>query len=243
MSIEAPSITRHETEFLWLLDYDRTLGNPEVAIAGLKRACQRLEVTDIKALDEAYSTSERIRKSFDVVEYLVGTEKLTEGDVSQVMGEVVSQQTPDILYPDAKRFLRKFELLARVDGPARQPVILTQGNRQWQTTKLKLAGLEGRYPYSITDRGDKGVIVAQSRNDISEEYQLQTDNGGLLVARKVILVDDKEQCLMELPDDCDGIHVARDRARTESELHELPSNVTRVDDLAGIVFSDHEIIS
>lgn len=99
--------------------------------------------------------------------------------------------------------------------------ILTYGQSDWQQTKLAVAGLAA-VPTLITDRTDKGALIASWRQVSS--YQLPVELGGGQVDRAV-LIDDKVYSFEGLPADALGFYCGKD------DQAELPTNVQAVGDL------------
>lgn len=99
--------------------------------------------------------------------------------------------------------------------------ILTYGEVGWQKAKLAVTGLAA-VPTLITDRTDKGALIASWRQVSS--YQLPVELGGGRVDRAV-LIDDKVYSFEGLPADALGFYCGQD------DQVELPTNVQVVGDL------------
>lgn len=113
--------------------------------------------------------------------------------------------------------------------------IITYGGEEWQRMKLAGLGLD-QLPLIITDQKDKGKIIAEwERHDgfhIPTELLPQPDT--LLLAERVVLVDDKATSFQSLPDEARGFQV-RSGVMLPSQRGPLPHSVEPVDGLLGVI--------
>ncbi len=121
------------------------------------------------------------------------------------------------------------QLLDRLDAKSAHYGILTFGGLQWQTLKLRVAGLL-HVPHMIVSNKAKGQLIAS----------WQQSDGGFIVpvplagnqavrVERLVLVDDKPLSFEGIPKEVVGVCVGPQA--TEAELAELPRNVTRVKDM------------
>jgi hypothetical protein len=212
-------------ESMWAVDMDRTLLDTELTFDKFARLCVCNHVVNGDVLDEAKRATEGSVGSFDVMNYLkdYGVEADTIDGLYQEFA--ANKEGDELLYDDAVPFI------TRLDEAGIPNLILTKGSETWQTAKLLAAGMYSR-PHFITPVAAKGELITTWRT--REGYQVASSAGKLLVARSVILVDDKLESFEGLPDDCAGFLIDRSKVVTDMHLLNLPRAVAVKHSLYGL---------
>ncbi|GAC1370141.1 MAG: hypothetical protein NVSMB39_2690 [Candidatus Saccharimonadales bacterium] len=209
-----------------ILDFDRTLGDVDAAMARLFMAAENAGV-DTGQIRAAQARVEADGGSFDPLTYVKGA--LDEAAYAEFCEQFVAANEPPILYEDASEFL---DMLQERDVPH---VILTYGaNPEWQSLKLRASGYEaGRMIMPHSDKGQEMVNLKGADG----MYDFGADDGSSYRAETLMLIDDKAKSFASLPDDCSGILLQRGEALL-SQQGEVPAQVRTVNSLRELTVDD-----
>ncbi len=198
---------RFKTPDYVLLDLDRTLLNTEAAMADYVALIRQHDANLSNRLYWAWRQAEDSNESFDARRFLI----------EEVVMERVPQSTVDqfdklFSIPDQVDYSYlndgAGELLQALDERQVPHGVLTYGSVEWQTLKLQASGLDA-LPHIVTQQRAKGRVLTswmQPSGEIKLPKKL-TDRykalgGGTLSS--VVLVDDKLEALVGLPDGVTG---------------------------------------
>jgi len=105
-------------------------------------------------------------------------------------------------------------------------VIVTYGGEEWQRLKQKKAQLE-RIPMLVVDVKEKAVIISRWMNS-DGLFDIPTiGSEASLMARRVVLVDDKADAFVGMPDRMYGIRVAFAGSGRPAAATEVPPPLVR----------------
>ena len=218
-------------ETFYALDYDRTLLDTNEVVRRFEDFLSTKYPDVATLLDDERRNIEESGGSYDILSAM--NRYISEEVDGLIESFVASEQNPELLFPGAK------ELLAAIDKAGHPWGILTYGGKEWQSAKLRLAGL-GDAQALIVDTKGKGERIASWR-DRSGQYRLPRELGGRTVA-KIVIVDDKASEFAGLPSDgtASGYRVRNASGnQLPSQMGELPANVVSVDGLTEIIAYEH----
>lgn len=215
-------------DMFYVLDFDRCLGRTEKFQVLLEEAVEREGIVDLDMIQYAHSEVKKTGGSFDTAAYVRQVLKDRKLDVNRIWGKieadfVAAAQKEDVFEPGARQLLETLKKRRVHYG------IVTFGGFDWQTAKLRAAGLQER-PYVITSYKEKGHMIASWQQDdgrflIPEELNF----GEPLLAKHVVLVDDKPISFDGVPPEVIGLCVAP--RTSEVQTAALPPNVQIVQDM------------
>lgn len=210
---------KHELEsrtvdYFAVLDLDRTLLDSDKIVRLMCEALPRFGVDEQAAQDDLDSMRAATGRSLSAFEFLAGrhgdeTVRLLVSDMFQ-RAENGRLDDKDLLYGDSS--VRLLDELDERDIPF---AVLTYGEQDYQEFKLALYRiLTGRYgdrlPAVVTDEPRKGDWIHGHWSDGSDDHmRVPADFTGddTIVAREVVIIDDKLHNL-ESPDGVvKGIHI------------------------------------
>lgn len=202
----------------YALDMDRCLLDTDAVMAHLSTVLESFGV------DAEQTARERTRAmkeagSIEVWSHLCDT-ILPQYNLDP---ELVKQQflstapQSDLLYPGAAKALNQ------LSGRA---FVLTYGGETWQQMKADLSGISHLAPLAIIDTPEKGTYIAE--NLVGDTYQIET-NIGKVCARSLVLVDDKVNAFIGLPQDCRGYQIFGGDRLPQHE-GALPGHVVQLQD-------------
>lgn len=197
----------------FVLDFDRTIGDVDVALARLYSAVSMAGI-DTKVIEEARIAAKNVGASFNPMEHV--PHELH----SQVSEHFLATEGPSLLYPDAKEFIDR---LTQKEIPHE---VVSTGDTLWQALKIGASGYDG--PITIIDNPYKGRYISESRTN-SGIYDLGAR------ARNIILIDDKADAFQGLPQDCKGYFIQRSEAKLKNQEGKLPPHVATIRSLNEIV--------
>ncbi len=210
----------------YVLDFDRCLGRTERLQELLENAVETEDFVSLDMIQYAHTQVKKTGGSFDTAAYVRQVLKDRQLDVNRIWGKI---ETSFLTLASGEDLLELYarELLDELTNRQLPFGILTYGGYEWQTAKLKAAGLY-TIPHIITSYKEKGKTIAGwQRQDgwflIPREFLNDT------VTRTVVLIDDKPVSFQSLPPSTKGICVAPQAPA--QEIAALPSSVTVVPDL------------
>lgn len=186
---------------IMVLDFDRMLGDVDACMQRFYAAAEA-EGINTETIIEARKATEDDGGTFEPLSYLKS--RLTRPEQYENFSRnfifPADPEMPEILYPDAKRFLG---LLQYADVPH---MIMTYGvSPEWQ--RLKLAASHYPMGYVITDTPDKGASLQAMR---STEANTQIGTFPMHVAAhgranyqadRLTFIDDKAKAFATFPDE------------------------------------------
>ncbi len=217
-------------ETFYVLDFDRCLGRTDSFQALLEKTLEDWSVVDLDMVRYAHKEVKKTGGSFDNAHFIRQSLNDRQLDGAAIWQQIetayfaaASQQ--DMFEPHAE------ELLDSLNTRAARYGILTFGGEQWQTLKIKVAGL-GRVPHMIVSHKAKGRLIA-SWQQLDDTFIIPAPLAGdhPVRAKRVVLIDDKPLSFEGIPPEVVGICVGP-RA-SEAEIAALPTNVKVVKDMAG----------
>lgn len=210
----------------YLLDFDRCLGRTDALHALLEKTLESWPMVDLTTVRHAHDEARRTGGSFDTANYIrqLLDERYRDGGVLWKEIETAFLKAAlrhDMLKPHAGQLLNKLDAIHARYG------ILTFGGPQWQTVKIKAAGL-AHIPHMIVSSKKKGRLIASwQKLDGTFSIPKKLTNNQLIQAENLVLIDDKPVSFEGIPQHVKGICVLP----TTSKIVDLPPNVTVVDDM------------
>lgn len=208
----------------YILDFDRCLGDTEKLQIELEASMERVAGISPAQLSVARREVEQSGGSFDAANYvktfLLNDESISWDAICQDM--IAHARQKDMLEPGAH------ELIKLLKEKGRSFAILTYGGADWQQTKLTASKLES-VPVLITNDSNKGRIIASWRRvDGLFLIPPEMTDGMSVMARSIILLDDKALSFNDIPAGVSGYHIVRsDRKIMPSQEGELPEAIVR----------------
>jgi hypothetical protein len=228
------------SDVLAVIDFDRSTGRTDNLAHAYATAVSYTGHLTETQLIEVQRHAEETGESFDPYSYvreLEGVDQAQLDLITDTFYDLAAGEYRDkILYPGTIALLTQ---LADLEIPA---IIKTYGkDREWQKMKLHATGLDV-WPHIITNRKDKGNVIASWRDSVTGMYkptdiQNPTFWGANQVIRRVLMLDDKSVSFAGLPQD-DGSVGFKIRWPDEGELvsqkGDLPPNVHVIHSLSEI---------
>ncbi|HEY0965409.1 MAG TPA: hypothetical protein VGE13_02920 [Candidatus Saccharimonadales bacterium] len=214
---------------LWILDFDRCLGDIDMLYERLQFLIESREILPIGRLDELRRQTEASGGSFDAL-----------GECRALLASDAYEELLDIyIYePTNDEYLLPggYEFLSWLNMTDRPFMIMTYGQEEWQLAKLKRTGLSDA-ACMVTPTSVKAGLIAKWQQ--ADHFRIPRDkimNSARLPdqVKNIILVDDKARAFIDAPTNLRGYWV---QARTL-----LPSQEGTVPDSVKIVSSFQEII-
>lgn len=214
--------TYHIPEVM-VLDFDRMLGDVSACMERFYMAAQ-LEGIDTDRIVAARKDIEDDGGSFEPLSYV--KDQLDEASYESFCRNFIFRQGPEILYPDARRFL---SMLQYADVPH---IIMTYGVMpEWQQLKLRASGYA--VGYTITDTPDKGasLMALRSTTDTGEpstfNMYVAAHGRAKYHADTLTFVDDKASAFAHFPQDdaYKGFWLQRGELLS-GQKGQVPSNVS-----------------
>ena len=220
----------------YVLDLDRCLVNTEKLQLLLQQIIQRELGILPDEMNLARREYERAGGSFDTAGYVMGVLDGKNLDGPAVWHEITrifirESQAQDMLQPYASELLRRLDTLGARFG------IVTYGNDAWQLTKLEAASLSA-IPHLVTHDVAKARLIAswQHQEGFLVPTLLAGAGGSPLIARQLVLIDDKPVSFIGLPAGARGVCAIAPGATWPDELLvRLPSNVSVTYGLHGAI--------
>ncbi len=167
-----------------LLDIDRTIFDSDKFVLEFDKF-----LTAKNPNIKLKQASDKVKNNFDFVTFL----SQFELKIDDLAAEFLAFNQQDYYLGNAKQVIGKLK--------GEKVVCLSYGDRKIQALKLKLLNLD--LPLIATDNQDKGQLIASwEQNGV----YLVKFAGETVAARQLILIDDKQSNLDNLPDDCLGLH-------------------------------------
>lgn len=218
----------HTVPQLVVLDFDRTLGDVDAAMARLFSVAETLGIaTD--TIKEAQKKVQADGGSFDPLQYVQA--QLEPATFNAFLDSYRQRAEPTLLYPDAER------LLARLSAHSVPFIVVTYGvNHTWQHLKVTASGYTG--PLRILDHPHK----AQELHSW-EEQEKETFSPPAVPIRtgSLCLVDDKPISFAGLPENCQGYWIVRSTAKLPSQQGSVPENVVVINTLDELDIQDGQL--
>lgn len=221
------------------LDLDRCIANTDrLQTLLMDTVLQDGELSSMhRAMDEARVRTEESAGSFDTASWTIA--ELAQRDMPEKWDDIKTgflrrvheklQAGDDSLFmPGAEDFFRELRQKNLPFG------IITYGGEEWQRLKLVGLGLD-QLPVLITAQKDKGKLIGEwERHDGFHIPKTLSPSDRLLLAERVVLVDDKATSFQSLPADARGFHV-RSGDLLPSQRGKLPPSVEPVNGLPGVI--------
>jgi hypothetical protein len=222
-------------ERFWALDFDRCLARPSVLYDVFIDILDKRGIVEHDRLLDARRRDELSGGSFDVVSYLFRERLMSEdmfADVAAAFCVQVSQRTGEVLEEGAADFLRHLVATDQQFG------IVSYGNPRWQDLKIAASGFDGM-PRLIVNSKHKGRMIADWYQPDERAFLLPIEltTGGVL-ARDVILVDDKAAAFDGLPAQASGYWLQLHDQLLKSQAGTVPGNVLTVKTFTDIIASE-----
>jgi hypothetical protein len=229
MNPYADNIRPASVEIFYILDFDRCLGRPDAFSALLEKVLEDVSVVDPQIMRRARQQVEKTGGSFDNAHFIrqVLTDRQQDVDVIWAQIEAAfchAAAQQDVFEPYAK------ELIDTLNVRHDRYGILTFGGQQWQTLKIKGAGLL-QVPHMIVSNKAKGRLIAswrQSDGTFIIPAPLAGDQP--VRAKRLVFVDDKLISFDGIPKEVIGVCVSPQA--TSDEIAALPPNVKVVKGMA-----------
>ncbi|MEO5950254.1 MAG: hypothetical protein ABIQ04_02290 [Candidatus Saccharimonadales bacterium] len=226
-------------EIFFVLDFDRTLGNTDLLFDIFQSVTETNTSFSVNQLAAGRREVESKGESFDVIDYVKS--ELSSDNKSSVWHGIEglfikSSNQADCMMPGAQ------ELLAILDETHKSYGILTYGGEQWQTLKIKATGLT-YVPMLVTDSYAKGKLISTWRQpDGTFQIPDSLSKGQGLIAKKIVLIDDKKQNFDHLPANCTGFYIVGKTTYTDNKFSKPPKGVIEVENLLEVIsLLDHDI--
>ncbi len=224
------------TQTFYAIDFDRCLSDTDKLDKIFYQLAGEYKELDSDGLLKARNDIEDKGGSFDQVkalEQLLSTERLQE-----LFDEFIKRSlSEDTLSAGASELLKSLELNRKTFG------IVSYGNSEWQSIKMKASGVD-KIPALITDHKRKGEIIAgwqQSDKTFTIPPVLMADGVSIQVAT-VVLIDDKAIAFSDLPTEARGYWAQPlSGVLLPSQMGEIPGNVHIAHGLSEII--DFESLS
>ncbi len=221
-----------QIDVFYVLDFDRCLGRTEKFQALLEETITNEGVVDLGMIQYAHQEVKKTGGSFDTAAYVRQVLKDRRLDVNRIWGKIETDfveaaKKEDMFEPGAKRLL---EMLKTKDAHFG---IVTFGGYDWQTAKLRAAGLLA-VPYIVTSYKEKGRMIAGwQQKDKQFLIPEELSPSGALIAKKIVLVDDKPVSFEGIPPEVMGLCVSP--TATPDRLSTLPASVEVVPSMTRVV--------
>lgn len=226
--------TYHIPEVM-VLDFDRMLGDVSACMQRFYTAAD-LEGIDTERIAVARKGIEDDGGSFEPLSYV--KEQLNEDSYRSFCRNFISADGPEVLYPDAQRFLLALQY---ADVPH---IIMTYGaNPEWQQLKLRASGYA--VGYIITDTPDKGASLMALRSTTGTgepgtfNMYVAAHGCAKYYAEKLTFIDDKATAFANFPEDdrYKGFWLQRDTL-LESQKGSIPRNVEIIHTLDELIITE-----
>lgn len=224
-------------ERFWALDFDRCLARPSVLYDVFVDIVDQYGIVDPERLLYARRKDELSGGSFDAISYLFQEGLMTESvyvDVAKVFRAQVSLLASSVLEEGAADFISYLKTTNQAFG------IVSYGNPRWQNLKIAASGLDG-VPRMIVASKHKGRMIAGWYQPSEARFLLPaTLMTGDVVAREVILVDDKAAAFDGLPTRAAGYWLQLSPSLLPSQKGGVPSHVAIARSYADVITNEEE---
>lgn len=211
----------------YVLDLDRCLIDTEKILALYVSAIEEIDARLAEVVLSQKQLVESTGGSFDVY-------SLVALHMDRVQHDSLDEHFLTTTKVDDVRNDGATELMALLDSINASYGILTYGSKNWQELKLRLADL-ATVPYLITDQKHKGEVIGNWQKPsksfaIPLELSSNLSNiGNTMVFDQVVLIDDKLESFIGLPDNSQGYWL-------HEPVHQvIPSNVKLIRHLRQIL--------
>jgi hypothetical protein len=220
----------------YLLDLDRCLLNVDKTFDLFVEVLTKNSSITEKDIRIARLKIETSGDSFDVWSF-VKKELFDNKVISKITDEFISiGKSQDLLNIGA------YQLIKYLNGqPKTQFGIVTYGSQAWQRLKLEASGLY-KYPHLIIEHKYKGKLVKSwlKARRFSIPYELT--NGELIATDEIVLIDDKKDAFLELPEMARGYLVISQASGRNMTIKTTLGQVKLVKRLSQIVTEEQNLI-
>lgn len=218
------------TETVFILDFDRCLGNEALYVV-FEGIIAATDGVDTQKLNMDRAEIEASGESFDMLRWLkseVAGTGLAETISADYLRKGRELGGDAFLAPGAK------ELLAYFKMNQIPHMILTYGGDEYQELKLRVSGLN-RIHHEIVSSRNKGRHIVGWWNDAQNAFVVPFEDGTIVSARELVLIDDKAVSFEDLPPQAHGYWVRNKSSLYTSQKGELATNVEACDNLFGVL--------
>jgi hypothetical protein len=186
---------------LYLVDFDRCLGNIDASFRLLKSVAADNKKIDTQKLQIAYDMAEESGQSFSVLDYIrqnypkINLDAISKGYLNR------AKPMPSCLLEFGADKLLDFLVSSNLDF-----CIMSCGENIWQNLKIEAAGL-GDVPRVIVATSQKSQIVGNWRKSPSGNRLVPGEyfkDGKSKEVKEIILIDDKIVAFEAMPANCRG---------------------------------------
>ena len=218
-----------ETKF-YVVDFDRTLVDSDKLLEVFMEVADRYYKIPREQIEKADADVKARGDSFDTVTFVrdhLKAEDRSEEWEGLKKHYIHECRSFNMLLPGA------LELLGWLDKERERYGILTYGNPRWQRIKLSAAGFN-HVPHIVMETKEKGRLI-KSWQQQDGTFKIPNElNGG--VAGTIEMIDDKAVSFHDFPDlPSKGYWVCDINNELPSQSGEIPSNVTRHNNLASVI--------
>ncbi len=212
------------TQRLYVLDFDRTLGDTNGFSKALLDAYDQVLPGAARDLERQMELAESTGVSFVTLD--AARDLLGKADFARVLKLFMEQASGDrFLLPGARRLL---DFIKKNDYDAR---IVSYGDTEWQELKLRACGLAKELDYEIITSPQKTeVVLGWKRSD--GLFQIP---GTMVAYDEVIIVDDKARAFSHWGSGLVGYWIQDGSELLPSQQGNVPEAVVVVDSLDEIV--------
>jgi hypothetical protein len=189
----------------YVIDFDRTLGSVEANTKLLVRSVNDI-VGDNLLVGEMQKTIVELSDAglaFDAYGYLLSRTSADTVDKVMERFEMLGQQSIENL-----REKGVSEFLEWMRATERSYCIMSYGSPDWQTAKVRAAGL-GDAPLIIVNSPDKVAIINSWQNSAGE-YDVSVGFSRSRQFKQIVLIDDKAKAFANIDTTIRGYHVAKE---------------------------------
>lgn len=216
----------------FVLDFDRCLGNFEANLEMKKKLVSELTIMRGEDFQKAHDDFKADGSSFRVLKYL--KENIPNFDENAFMGKYIeeaSKKPINMLEPGAVEFIDF------IRSTGHYHCIMTFGDKKWQTTKVKGAGL-GDIITFVVPTEYKGKCIAEWFDEESDCFIVPGEcfnDGQPRRHRQIVLIDDKLKAFDGLHPKAHGYLLQSIARIYVSPQGKVPKNVRRVTRLDEII--------
>lgn len=214
-------------DIFFVIDFDRCLGND--AVYQLLEVCLG-DFVDMKAYRAARREVEASGGSFDIFAWLRREQGFREpqfAELAQKYQSLAKERGSQTFLSTGARQLLDFLVQKQIPF-----MVMTFGGRDYQTMKLRVAGLDD-YRFEIVDRKDKATIINSWWRSELGLFRVPTmPKAGF---RRVCLIDDKPAAFVGLRTEAFGYLVRSNRQTLPSQSGDVIEAVQACRDLTEVL--------
>lgn len=218
------------TDAFYAIDFDRCLSDTEKLDKIFYELAREYKELDSDQLLKARNDIEGNGGSFDQVEAL--QEFLSAERLQEIFDEFVKRSlVDDVLSLGARELLESLTTHQKTFG------IVSYGNPLWQSIKMRASGVD-TVPTLITGHKRKGEIIGSWQQDDATFLvpSVLSVSSEPIVAKSVILLDDKAVAFAGLPEEARGYWVQPfSGVLLPSQMGEIPANVRIAHGLSEVI--------